>query len=161
MIQIEISERANIVTVSVAGELSTITAKEFDSAFEKYLVSGCKVLALDLKKMPYLDSFGISRLMKLSQGLKSANVEFIIINLNEHIRQIFHMGTFDKIFNIMSGDDFESRFFPHGDSGIKNITRTITKNNDRKGTKTVQYKYNDKTGTTLLFEEEDVKDNAE
>lgn len=161
MIQIDISERDNVVTVSITGEISSLTAKEFDSAFQEYNIAECKVLALDLKKLPYLDSFGISRLVKLSQLMKEKNVEFILINLNDHIRQIFHMGTFDRLFNIMTGDEFEAAYFPAESPAINNVTRTIKRKSEMKNTRTVQYKYDDKSGTTLLFEEEEIKSKGE
>ena len=161
MIQIDMSERNGIVTVSVAGEISLHTVKEFNSALEKYTTSGCKVIALDLKNLPYLDSFAISRLIKLSQSLKEKNIKFILVNLNEHLKQIFHMGTFDKLFTIMTGDEFEAGFFPAGSSDQKKITGTIIKDSEPKATKIVHHKYDDKSGTILLFEEEEIKGSGE
>lgn len=157
MLNLKVEEKDRIIIFRIFGELTTLNVKEFDRAFEKYICSDYEIIALDLKKFPYIDSFGISRLMKLSRSLKDCGVELVLIDMNEHIHQMFRMGTFDRLFNIMTVDEFNAKYFPQTDeeSGEAKTFRAEPAVTDKKSDKKpVQYVHKDKSGTTIIFDEE-------
>jgi len=126
MLKINFEEHENGVIVIMDGELSFSFIKEFEKIFDKYYTSKYGVVALDLKNVPYLDSFGISRIVKVSREFKSRSIDFVLINVNENIHQILRMATFDKILNIMSKDFLLDRYFP-GEDSLKNSYSEIIK----------------------------------
>lgn len=83
-----------------------ITVNEIDNVCRQYLNSDIDVLAFDMRNVQFIDSFGISRVIKQSKMFSSQNIEFVLVNLNDNIKQIFKIATFDKLFNIMSKDEF-------------------------------------------------------
>jgi len=95
MLKIEVEERDEAVIISLNGELSAEFIKEFDGVFNKYINSKFKVIVIDLKSMPYINSFGISRMVKISRAVIDGGRDFILINMNSNIQQIFRMTTFD------------------------------------------------------------------
>ncbi len=106
MLKIDVEERDWILIVSLTGELQFSYTEELGALFKKYTNSKFKVIALDLKNMPYLDSFGISRIIKISRQLISGGADFFLIDLYEDVYQILKIATLDKLFKIMTREDF-------------------------------------------------------
>ncbi len=112
MIKIDVEERENIVIVCISGNLSLGDIDEFDHTFKKYNNSNLDVIALDLKYIPHLDSFGLNRIIKVSRDFGGSGTEFVLINMNEDIHKTFTTTTFDKLFQIMTQDEFDRKYFP-------------------------------------------------
>ena len=110
MERIDVEEKGGAVVVRVAGELGLANIKAFENVFKKYLNSKIAVIALDLREMPFLDSFGISRLVKISRAF-AGHADFVLINMNDVIYQTFRMSTFDKFFTIMTEDEFNRKYY--------------------------------------------------
>jgi anti-anti-sigma factor len=160
MLTIDIEEKGKLVIFSIQGEISPVTSREFNRAFEKYISPEYSIMAIDLKKIKYIDSFGISRLVKLSRSFGGIGGEFLLFNMNENIRQIFRMATFDKMFKIITADEFAGNYLAAGNNQPAAKTDSGSRIKAEKSSgpaKTVHYKHNDNTGTTLLFEDEDIK----
>lgn len=107
---IKIEEKDGAVIVGISGEITMPTVSEIDIACKKYLESGAKVIALDFKNVVFIDSFGISRVIKLSKAFNAQGTDFVLINMNEHISQVFKIATFDKIFTILTNAEFEGKY---------------------------------------------------
>jgi anti-sigma B factor antagonist len=112
MITIDVEKKDKAVIVSIAGELSLDDAEKFEDAFKQHLNSKLDVVALNLKQVHYLNSFGMSRILKISRAFAETDTEFVLINMNDNIYQIFRMSTFDKIFKIFSGEEFNKKYIP-------------------------------------------------
>lgn len=112
MLEIGFVERDDTVVISIAGELSMRTIDDFDFSFKKYVNSKFDVVALDLQHIPYLDSFGMNRIIKVSRPFVENGKEFVLINMNGAILNTFKIAAFDSLFTIMSGDDFKRKYFP-------------------------------------------------
>lgn len=116
MLRIEVDDRGNGLVVKAAGELSLIEIPNFEQTFKRYQESNLQVVALDLSEMPFLDSFGISRIIKLSRKFTESGTDFVLIELNEKIQQSFRIGTLDRFFPIMSMTEFDDKYFSEGAS---------------------------------------------
>lgn len=155
MLEINIEEHKNGVIVILNGELSFSFVKEFEKVFDNYYNSKHAVVAIDLKNVPYLDSFGISRIVKVSREFKRRSIDFVLISVNENIHQILRMATFDKILNIMSKDSFKDRYF-QGEESLKNSRCEIIKAevelcSQEKKESVDHVELIDVNGTTLVF----------
>jgi anti-anti-sigma factor len=107
---INVEELNNAVIIYLSGEITMITVNEIDNVCRQYLNSDIDVLAFDMRNVQFIDSFGISRVIKQSKMFSSQNIEFVLVNLNDNIKQIFKIATFDKLFNIMSKDEFNIKY---------------------------------------------------
>ena len=115
---IDIEERNRIVIISIKDAFTFNGNDEFESSFKKYANKDYDAVALDLKNVLYIDSFGISRIIKISRLFISNAPKFVLINMNESISHIFKITTFDKIFTIMTEDEFTQKFFKNTSQGI-------------------------------------------
>jgi len=106
MLIIDVEENGKAVIIKIKGDMSQIDNAKFDQSFKKYLNSEFKVIALDLKNIRHLDSFGMSRIIKISRMYIGNGMEFVLINMNEEIFHIFRIATFDKIYKIMTEEIF-------------------------------------------------------
>ncbi|PKL17848.1 MAG: hypothetical protein CVV49_08695 [Spirochaetae bacterium HGW-Spirochaetae-5] len=107
---INVEEKNNAVIIYLSGEITMITVNGIDNVCRQYLNSDIEVLAFDMRNVEFIDSFGISRVIKQSKMFSSQGVEFVLVNLNDNIKQIFKIATFDKLFNIMTKEEFNSQF---------------------------------------------------
>ena len=55
---------------------------------------------IDFKKLEYISSAGLGVLLAVNKKLSDLGNNIKLINLNEHIRDIFRYAGFDKIFEI-------------------------------------------------------------
>ncbi len=111
MLQIDVDDRGSGVVVKAAGELSLIEIPSFEQTFKRYHESKLDVVALDLSEMPFIDSFGISRIIKLSRKFTESGTDFVLIELNDKIQEVFRMGTLDRFFSIMKKGEFDKKYF--------------------------------------------------
>ena len=159
MLQIDIEEKDKVAVISLAGDLSLHSIEGFERTFKKYPGSDFDVIGLDLKNLPYVDSFGISRILKISRILLADGKDFVLINMNENIHQIFKMSTFDRLFKIMNGDEFEIEYLTsevpvrHYNSD-HHVDEFIESHDSINNPKIKQVELIDNTGTTLIFLEE-------
>jgi anti-anti-sigma factor len=110
MAEISIEESDNTVIIHIAGEITMTTAADIDNACRKYIDAELKVAALDLRSVLFIDSFGISRVIKISKSFNAKGTDFVLINMNDNISQIFKIATFDKLFTIMTNDEFRNKY---------------------------------------------------
>ncbi len=158
MLQIDIEEKDKVAVISICGELSLHSIQGFEQAFKKYQASDFNVIALDLKNMPYIDSFGMSRMIKISRIFLAAGKDFILVNMNDNIHHIFKMSTFDRLFNIMTGEDFELEFLtpelPVRHYSSEHVDDFIQSHDTKNNPKIKQVEFVDDNGTTLVFLDE-------
>jgi anti-anti-sigma factor len=60
---------------------------------------------LDLAKLDYISSAGLGVLLKTHKRLMSAGSGIKLINVNNHIHDIFRYSGFDKLFEIVPASD--------------------------------------------------------
>jgi anti-sigma B factor antagonist len=111
MYNLIIDEKDDTAIISISGEITMTTVTDIDNACKKFVNSGLRVFAIDLKNVIFIDSFGISRIIKQSKAFAANGTDFVLINLNDNISQIFKIATFDKLFTIMNQSEFDSKYF--------------------------------------------------
>ncbi len=77
----------------------------FDASRETYAleifnkVTGTKTV--DFASLAYISSSGLGILLATQKRLKEKGEELKLINMNDHIRDIFHYAGFDLVFTIL------------------------------------------------------------
>ena len=98
MFEIEI---VNDGTVAVDGRLDAAQAVKAQ-AFLDQVEGQC---VLDLAKLEYVSSAGLGVLLKTHKRLMGAGSGIKLINVNNHIHDIFRYSGFDKLFEIVASSD--------------------------------------------------------
>ena len=103
MIEIRCTPQANSLIVSVIGRLDTATAPTFDRKFKEDVVAGGhKYVVLDLSKLDYISSLGLSSVLIGNKAITERGGELVLCGLEGVVRQVFQITglvTVLKMFN--------------------------------------------------------------
>lgn len=55
---------------------------------------------IDLSDLEYISSLGLGVLLEAQKRLRDAGQGLTLRNLNEHLREVFHLAGFDTVFKI-------------------------------------------------------------
>ncbi|MBT8070597.1 MAG: STAS domain-containing protein [Gammaproteobacteria bacterium] len=98
MFAIEIAEDG---TVAVEGRLDAAQAVKAQEFLDQ--VEGACVL--DMAKLAYVSSAGLGVLLKTHKRLMGSGSGIKLVNVNNHIHDIFRYSGFDKLFEIIPAGD--------------------------------------------------------
>ena len=87
------------LTLSVEGRIDTITSQELDDEINDEF-GNFDSLIMDFSDLDYISSAGLRVLISTQKKLKSDDIPFVIINVNDTIGRIFRISGFDKILKI-------------------------------------------------------------
>ena len=82
--------------VILSGRFDASQVEKADSFFSNVERS----VIIDFEKLEYISSAGLGVLLAVNKKLSDSGESVKLINLNEHIRDIFRYAGFDKIFEI-------------------------------------------------------------
>lgn len=87
------------LTIEVGNRIDTVTAPDFENEIMDEM-GKFDSLILDLVKLEYISSAGLRVLVLVQKKLQPEGIPFVIINVNDTIKEIFSMSGFDKILTI-------------------------------------------------------------
>ena len=88
----------NSLTLSLVGELNTVSAPELEKVIKDEL-AGVKNLVLDLAKLDYLSSAGL-RVVLMAQKVMNKQGGLVVKHVNSQIMDIFDMTGFTAVLTI-------------------------------------------------------------
>lgn len=98
-IAVSVSEDKKTVTVSVTGRFDFSLHNAFRKAYKDVEVSGV-MYAVDLKGADYMDSSALGMLLLLKEYAESNSSKVKITGINNDIRDILIIASFDKLFTL-------------------------------------------------------------
>ena len=87
------------LTIEVGNRIDTVTAPDFENEIMDEM-GKFDSLILDLEKLEYISRAGLRVLVLVQKKLQPEGIPFVIINVNDTIKEIFSMSGFDKILTI-------------------------------------------------------------
>ena len=87
------------LTIEVGDRIDTVTAPDFENEIMDEM-GKFDSLILDLNNLEYISSAGLRVLVLVQKKLQPDNIPFVILNVNDTIKEIFSMSGFDKILTI-------------------------------------------------------------
>ena len=81
------------------------------------------ILAIDMNKLDYIDSSGIGTLIKSLNAIKNKKGVLILIGLKPMILNVFKLAKLDMFFEIMSNDQFNTKFSTEEDKDIDDLLK--------------------------------------
>ena len=85
------------LTLSLEGELNSVTASEFESVIKNDL-GNVESLIIDLAKLSYLSSAGL-RVLLVAQKIMNKNGKMVIRHANEDVMEIFNLTGFAAVLD--------------------------------------------------------------
>ena len=100
IMSVEINTSGEIATINLSGNFDFSHQDSLQQAFEQAMQSTPQQINIDFEAVTFIDSTIIRLLLKLHDTAHHKQSTLTIMNCNEHIREIFVIGGFDKIFKI-------------------------------------------------------------
>ncbi len=96
---IDLARNGGTLTVSLNGELDTITAKELEGSLRSAIDSDVSELIFDLGKLEYIASAGL-RVLLAAQKVMNRQGTMIVRNLTDEVREVFDITGFMEMLNV-------------------------------------------------------------
>ncbi len=108
MVSIEIDDRGSTKIIRIKGEFFLGYVRQVEDTWNRLLDMAPEIIAIDCHEMTFIDSSAIGTFVKFLHHSLSKNVKLIFFDLNESIARIFNKAKLNKIFNILTRDEFEN-----------------------------------------------------
>jgi anti-sigma B factor antagonist len=87
----DIRENETTVEISLSGSLDLPNIKEFSETVDRLCANGSKNIELDLSEISYIDSTGMSLLLKLYKRQKQQGLQFIIAKVSDRVAELISL----------------------------------------------------------------------
>lgn len=98
--QIQETRRDGFLIVQPAGRLDSSTSKLLDRSLTSAIQRGDTHIILDMSKLEYIGSMGLSALLAAAKRIKAAQGELSLCSLNERVKLVFEMSGFLRLFSV-------------------------------------------------------------
>ncbi|MCB1307247.1 MAG: STAS domain-containing protein [Leptospiraceae bacterium] len=98
--QIKVDERLEHKVIGLRGVLVLDNIEGVRTEIYRLLDADEKDIVLDFDGLRVLDSSGIGLLIQIQRRLVAANRSIQLINLNNHVREVFRVSGLDKVFEL-------------------------------------------------------------
>lgn len=87
----------NVAILSLTGRLDAVTLPLFAQTINEQVATGYNRLVVDLKKVEYLSSAGISGLLKAAQQARQEGGDFRLANVRAHVKYLLNLAGIDGV----------------------------------------------------------------
>ena len=98
--KINIRRNRDEVVVALNGELDTVTTAQMGEELNRIIEMASNQLIIDCKDLEYISSSGLRFFMQLKRHSEQQNGTVTLKNLNDDVKEVFHISGFHHIFNI-------------------------------------------------------------
>ncbi len=93
-------EERGVMVVSVQGDLDATTSGDLSQSMEQLLKDGRRRFALDLKEVKFVDSAGLSTLVRFLKRVRGEGGELHLAGLQSAVKRTFELTRLDRSFDI-------------------------------------------------------------
>jgi anti-anti-sigma factor len=88
------------LVLEVAGDLDHTNARQLSRAAREATLPAGRLLAVDLGRLSFCDSSGITALLAVRNHVVSAGAEVVLVAVPATMRRLLHMTGLDQVFDI-------------------------------------------------------------
>jgi anti-sigma B factor antagonist len=110
MVSIDIDDHGVLKIIRIKGEFFLGYVRQVEETWNKLVLMSPEVIAIDCRDMTFVDSSAIGTFVKFLHNSMAHNIKLIFFDLNESISRIFNKAKLNKIFTILSREDFEKLY---------------------------------------------------
>ena len=89
--EVQVQEQADAALLSVSGELDIATAPELEQALEQISPERVKLVVVDLRGLEFMDSTGLSTLVRAHQRLSEQGCELAIVKGPPQVQRLLDL----------------------------------------------------------------------
>ena len=110
VVSIEVDDFGKVQVIRIKGEFFLQYVRQVEETWNSLAAKGADVIAINCKDLIFLDSSGIGTLVKFLNNANARNIKFLFFDLNDSISRIFSKAKLNKIFTILTREDFEKYY---------------------------------------------------
>ena len=114
--RIEINKEEDLRIIKLIGRYDIEEVHDFLLLFINQIDMNFPVIALNLSELSYIDSSGISSLIRCMNIAIKKRVDFLCYNLNKNMRSIFELTKIDQYLKILSEEEFLEKYVSISDA---------------------------------------------
>jgi anti-sigma B factor antagonist len=99
---ITVQDEAGTMIITIAGELEATRGSELGQVCDRLLAEGRRKFVIDLKDVKFVDSSGLSTLIRCLKRVRSNAGNLILINLQSPVRRVIELTRLDRAFDIQA-----------------------------------------------------------
>jgi anti-sigma B factor antagonist len=101
--RLDVAREPEHTVLRVAGDLDLETAPQLLAAIEPYLSGGGEPLVLDLRELAFIDSSGLSALIRVNQRMVVAGRALSILSPAPPVAKVFEITGLDQVLPVRQG----------------------------------------------------------
>jgi anti-sigma B factor antagonist len=107
VVSIEVDDRGTVKIIRIKGEFFLGYVRQVEDTWNKLAAVSPEIIAIDCRDMTFVDSSAIGTFVKFLHNSISSNIKLIFFDLSDSISRIFGKAKLNKIFTIISREEFE------------------------------------------------------
>jgi anti-sigma B factor antagonist len=106
VVSIDIEDNGLLKIIKIKGEFFLGYVRQVEETWNKMVAGSPEVIAIDCREMTFVDSSAIGTFVKFLHNSMTHNIKLVFFDLNDSITRIFNKAKLNKIFTILSREDF-------------------------------------------------------
>ncbi|MCY3625718.1 MAG: STAS domain-containing protein [Candidatus Dadabacteria bacterium] len=103
-VQLQTERIEEVLILSLSGEVHGLDVHKLHDELRDATGGPDKLVLLDLEKLLYINSAGLSSVLMVAKRLQEKEAKFAVCSLSRAVKGVFKMSAFDKVIDV-----FESR----------------------------------------------------
>lgn len=122
--EMKLNTLGEVRIIELIGKFDIESTEQFEETFQGELKHKPSAIAINMKKLDYIDSSGIGALIKSLNSIKNNKGVLILFGLKQMILNIFKLAKLDLFFQIMTEENFLKKYGkPEEDSDIDELLK--------------------------------------
>ena len=92
--------RSDVMVIAPEGRVDAVSGPQFRELLKQQPEQGRPFLIIDLEKVPFMDSSGLSALVSALKAARKHNDTVVLVRPTPHVRMTLQMSMLDRIFAI-------------------------------------------------------------
>jgi len=110
VVSIDVEDHAKLQIIKIKGEFFLGYVRQVEETWNKTVALNPEVMAIDCSEMTFVDSSAIGTFVKFLHYSMAHTIKLVFFDLNESISRIFNKAKLNKIFVIMTREEFEKMY---------------------------------------------------
>jgi anti-sigma B factor antagonist len=89
--RVEVSTKGEASVISVSGELDLATSPGLEVELDRVTASECSVVIVDLSELEFMDSTGLSVLVRAHQRSQESGKRFGLVNGSQQVQRLLNL----------------------------------------------------------------------
>jgi anti-sigma B factor antagonist len=104
--RVEVHEQGEGAVIALSGELDLASSPALEEAFERVFASEAKVVVVDLRKLDFMDSTGLSAIVRAHQTVEDSDVRLYVVNGPPQVERLLSLtGVAERVSLVDSPED--------------------------------------------------------